>query len=103
MTWQDLQRCDLELTLLVPNEGASAFAREDARSYNAHVDDVRAALLEPARDLLEKDVALRDLAACLQKAVAELAFWRRVLVRVHTGAFRSPAASSDYLVRYLLS
>ncbi len=102
MTWQDLQRCDLELTLLVPSEVASAFAREDARSFNAHVDDVRAALLEPARDLLEKGVALRDLAACLQKAVAELAFWRRVLVRVHAGAF-PPAVSSDYLVRYLLS
>ncbi len=103
MTREDLQRCDLELTLLVTTDGASDFTREAARSYNAHVGDVRAALLEPARDLLGKGVVLHDLAACLEKAVAELAFWRRVLVRSRPDAFGAAPTASDCLLRYLMS
>jgi hypothetical protein len=103
MTREELQRCERELQPLVPNEGAPASARDAARTFNADVSDVRGALLEPLRGLVEKGAANPDLDACLEKTVAELAFWRRVLLRVHPTAFEAAPASPDYLVRYLLS
>lgn len=103
MTRQDLERCERELVPLVPNEGASPFARQDARAFNADVNDVREAVLDPFRGLLEKGNASPELGACVEKTVAELAFWRRVLVKVHEGEFRSAAISPDFLVSYLLS
>jgi len=103
MTREDLERCERELVPLVPSEGASPFAREVARAFNADVSDAREAVLEPFRHLLEKGSANRELGACVEKTVAELAFWRRVLVRAHQGEFRSAASSPDFLVRYLLS
>lgn len=103
MTPEDLQRCARELEPLEPREGAPAFAREDARAFNASASDVRVALLEPARDLIGRGSLVPELAACLDRTVAELAFWRRVLLHVHRGAFEPGARPSDYLVRYLLS
>lgn len=104
MTREELQRCELELAFLVPREDAGAPARQDARAFNAEVEDVRAALLEPAERLVEKGSALRELAPCLERTVAQLAFWRRVLLSVHRGAFAPEAARRpEYLVRYLLS
>jgi hypothetical protein len=103
MTREDLQRCELELEPLVPLPGVPASAEENARAFNANASDVRAALLEPIRGLLEKGGVIADLTACLEKAVAELAFWRRVLLKVHPGAFGTPAAPSEWLLRYLRS
>jgi len=103
MTREELQRCDEELRPLVPSETSSAVAREHARSFNEDVAAVRAALLEPARDLLERGSPVRDLAACLQRSVAELTFWRRVLVRVHGDALGPEPARSDCLLRYVMS
>ncbi len=103
MTREDLQRIEAELRPLVLREGASASAQELAVTFNENLGDVRDALLEPARDLLGKGAATRDLAACLRKAVAELAFWRRVLLKMYRNAFASAETSSDFLVRYLLS
>jgi len=103
MTREDLQRCERELQPLVPHQGAPTFARNVARSFNADVSDVRGALLEPVRVLLERGAAVRDLSACLEKTVAELAFWRRVLLKAHPDAFESAPTPPDYLVRYLLS
>jgi hypothetical protein len=103
MTREELQHCDAELSLLVPAEWACSLAREHARSFNQDVADVRAALLEPARDLFERGAPLRELPACLEKAVAELAFWRRVLLEVHGAAFGPEPARSSYLLRYLTS
>lgn len=103
MTRQDLERYERELLPLVPEEGASAFARAQALAFNAELGDVREALLEPSRGLLEKGTTSLELGTCLAKTVAELAFWRRVLVRMHPGEFRSAATSPDFLVRYLLS
>jgi hypothetical protein len=103
MTRQDLQRCDEALSPLVPREIATPVAREHARSFNESVAELRSALLDPARELFEQDAPLEDLAACLERAVAELAFWRRVLVRMHGEAFGPEPASSDYLLRYLTS
>ena len=104
MTREDLRRCELELAALVPREGADAFAQQDARAFNEDVANVRDALLEPARRLVERGSAITHLAPCLEKAVAELAFWRRVLLNVHRGAFPPEAARRpDYLVSYLLS
>ncbi len=96
-----LERCDAELHLLVPTEQASPLAREQVRSYNEDVVLVRGALLEPARDLLAKGAALRDLPACLEKSVAELAFWRRVLRGMHGDALGPEPERSDYLLRWL--
>jgi len=103
MTGEDLRRCERELRPLVPREGAPLLARDVARSFNADVSDVRGALLEPVRGLLEKGAAVPDLDACLERAVAELAFWRRVLLKVHSDAFESAPTPPDYLVRYLRS
>jgi hypothetical protein len=103
MTAEDLRRCERELVPLVPLEGASAFAREDAREYNADVADVRDAVLEPFRGLLAKGRASPDLADCVERTVAELAFWRRVLVKVHEREYAPPAPASDFLLRYVLS
>lgn len=96
-----LERCDAELTPLVPTERASGLARELARAYNEDVALVRGALLEPALDLLAKGAALRDLPACLERSVAELAFWRRVLRGMHGDALGPEPAPSDYLLRWL--
>ena len=103
MTRDDLERCERELVPLVPGDGASASARQGARGFNADVCDVRDAILEPFRALLEAGTASPELGACVEKAVAELAFWRRVLVQVHRGQFQPAATSPDFLVRYLLS
>ncbi len=103
MTRGFLERCELELEPLVPLEGAPAFARENARGFNSNASDVRAALLEPVRGLLEKGTVIPDLIACVEKAIAELAFWRRVLLKMHEGAFASAARSSEFLLRYLRS
>jgi hypothetical protein len=103
MTQEDLNLWERELQPLVPAEGADAFARGDASSYNASVEDVRAALLEPARHLVEKGSDAEPLAKCLERTVAELAFWRRVLVKVHRAELRSAETPPEFLVRYLLS
>jgi hypothetical protein len=96
-----LRRCEVELRPLVPGERSSAIAREHARSFNADVAAVRAALLEPAIGLLERGAPVRDLAACLERSVAELAFWRRVLLRLHGDALGPEPARPDFLLRYL--
>ncbi len=96
-----LARCDAELHPLVAGEGASALAREQARAYNDDVALVRGALLEPALDLLAKGAALRELPACLERSVAELAFWRRVLRGLYGDAFGPDGESSEYLVRWV--
>lgn len=103
MTRQDLQRWEAELGPLVPREGASPLAREHARVFNEDAGDVKDVLLEPAEHLIEEGAALDDLAPCLEKEVAELAFWRRVLARVYREDLAVPPARSDYLVAYLLS
>lgn len=101
MTSEDLQRCDAELRPLVPEEGSPEVAREHARAFNEDVATVRAALLDPARDLARRGTPLRDLAACLEKAVAELAFWRRVLAGVHGRALGPEPGRPDYLLRWI--
>jgi len=98
---QLLQRCDAELHPLVPAESSSPLAREQARMFNESVADVRAVLLEPAKDLLERGSPNRDLVACLEKSVAELAFWRRVLRSLHGDALGREPARAEYLLRYL--
>jgi len=103
MTREELQRCDEELRPLVPGEASSAVAREHARSFNEDVADVRAALLEPAKDLFERGSLFKDLAACLERSVAELAFWRRVLRRVHGDGLGPEPARPDCLLRYVMS
>ncbi len=103
MTDEDLGRLERELAALVPGEGADAFARQDANAFNAELGDVRDALLEPARDLLAKGSAAPELGECLERTVAQLAFWRRVLLRVHERAFDDAGPGEAYLVRYLLS
>lgn len=100
---EELQRCEAELSPLVATDWACALAREHARSFNESVADVRAALLEPARDLSARGAALHELPACLRKSVAELAFWRRVLLKVHGAALGPEPARPDYLLRYLTS
>lgn len=102
MTLQVLQRCDAELRPLEPRDGSSAAVREQVRAFNENVAEVRAALLEPAKDLLERGTLLQDLAACLEKAVAEIAFWRRVLWRMYGDALGSEPAPSDCLLRYVM-
>jgi len=101
MTRQALQRCDAELCPLVAREGASSVAREHVRSFNEDVADVRAALLGPASDLLERGTLFQELAACLEKAVAELVFWRRVLRKVHGDALGPEPARPDYLLPWV--
>ncbi len=96
-----LQRCDAELRPLVPDARASAIAREHATSYNEDVALVRGALLEPALDLVARGGTPRDLTACLEKSVAELAFWRRVLRGMHGDALGPEPERSDYLIRWL--
>jgi hypothetical protein len=44
-----------------------------------------------------------DSPANLEKAVAGLAFWRRVLLKVHGAALGPEPARSDSLLRYLTS
>ncbi len=96
-----LKRCDAELRPLVPDAQATPLAREQARSYNEDVALVRGALLDPALDLVAKGRVPRELAACLEKSVAELAFWRRVLRRMHGEALGPEPERSDYLLRWL--
>lgn len=96
-----LKRCDAELRPLVPTERASPLAREQARSYNEDVALVRGALLDPALDLLARGSALRELPSCLEKSVAELSFWRRVLRGMHGDALGPEPERSDYLLRWL--
>ena len=96
-----LARCDAELRPIVTEARASALAREQARAYNEDVALVRGALLEPALDLLAKGATLRDLPACLERSVAELAFWRRVLRRMHGDALGPEPERPEYLLRWL--
>jgi hypothetical protein len=103
MTREDLDRWEAELTPLVPAAGASAVAREHSRELNRSVDDLRAALLEPARALLARGAPLGELPGCLQRAVAELSFWRRVLQGVHGAQLQPEPARPDGLLRYLMS
>lgn len=103
MTREDLERWEDELRPLVPLDRASPFARENALAFNAEMADVRAALLEPTRRMLDKGSAVEHLAPCLERTVAELAFWRRVLLDVHRDGLRAAERPPDYLVRYLLS
>jgi hypothetical protein len=103
MTPEDLQRFEAELSPLQVRGWACPLAVEQARSFNERVSDVRAALLEPARDLSRRRVPLHELPACLAKAVAELAFWRRVLAKVHGAALEPEPGRPDYLLRYLTS
>jgi hypothetical protein len=103
VTREDLQRCGAELGPIVPRGWACPLALEQARAFNERAALVRGALFEPARDLLARDRLPRELPACLEKAVAELAFWRRVLVRLHGAAFEPEEARPDYLLRYVTS
>ncbi len=103
MTREDLKRWEEELQPLVPAESADAFTRGDAAAYNASVEEVRAALLDPALHLLEKGSSTDKLAPCLERTVAELAFWRRVLVETHRDGLRAAPRSPEFLVQYLLS
>jgi hypothetical protein len=103
MTREDLARCDAELKPLALSAEASALAREHAGSFNESVAQVRAALLEPAADLLERGLPLHELPRCLEKAVAELAFWRRVLQRMHGAELGPEPGRPEYLVRFLTS
>jgi hypothetical protein len=103
MTLESLTRCERELQALVAGERASAVAREAARIFNADVSDVRGAILDPVRGMLERGRANPDLDACLEKSVAQLAFWRRILLNVHRGAFESAPTPPDYLVSWLRS
>lgn len=103
MTRDDLELWEQQLAPLEPAEGASALARGDVTSYNESLEDVKAALLEPARRLLEKGLAAEHLGSCLERTVAELAFWRRVLLAVHRDGVRSADAPPGFLVSYLLS
>ena len=98
----DFLEFERELELLVPNQGASTAAVADARAFNAEASDVREAVLEPARALVENGAASDELAACLRRVVAELAFWRRVLVNIHGGALHGVDAPATFLVHYLL-
>jgi hypothetical protein len=103
MTLDDLAHWELELTPLVPLDGAAAFARENARSFNAEAMDVRDAIVDPIRSLLEKGAASAELASCFERTMAQLAFWRRVLLAVHPSAFAPAPTCSDCLLRYVLS
>ncbi len=103
MTREDLTRCEAALEPLTVLEGASPVAVENASTYNTEASDARAAVLDPVRALLEKGAVIPELTACLQKFAAELAFWRRVLVSMHPGAFRTSMAPSECVVRYLLT
>ncbi len=103
MTREDLDRCAAELEPLVPLDAASALARAQARAFNADASDVRDAVLDPFRALLDAGRAREDLVDCTERTVAELVFWRRVLVGFHPGAFAPRAGGSDCLLRYLLS
>lgn len=103
MTREELERCERELLPLVPGQGASSFAVEDARAFNASLSDLREAVLAPYRGMVEKGRASPELGACVLRTVAELAFWRRVLVGLHRDELRVAAGSPDFLLRYLLS
>jgi hypothetical protein len=97
-----LERLEAGLAPLVAAPGAPAAAREDALAFNRDLDDVRATLLEPARAELARGGASRELRERLERTIVELAFWRRVLVRVHAGALGPDGPRPEILVRYLL-
>jgi hypothetical protein len=103
LTREDLERWEGELRPLAPLEGASAHARKDALAFNADVDDAKGTLLEAARRLLDEGRASAELAPCLERTVAELAFWRRVLCAVHGEDLGAPESRPEFLIRYLLS
>jgi hypothetical protein len=103
VTRDDLRTWEQELKPLVPLEDASPLARHDALAFNADAKDAREALLATARELVDEGAAPPELEPCLARTVAELAFWRRVLVDVHGGDLADDQAGPDFLVRYLLS
>jgi len=98
-----LNRIEAELIPLVPRAWACPLAREHARSFNESVSELREAVLAPARDLAGRGAPSRDLAECLERTVAELAFWRRVLAGLHGDAFEPASGRDDYLLWYLTS
>jgi hypothetical protein len=103
MTLEDLARWELELAPLVPRDAAARFAAGNARQFNADAEDVRAALLDPIRALLSNGTADAHLVSCLERVLAELSFWKRVLLQAYPGAFDAPPGCPDCLLRYLLS
>jgi hypothetical protein len=102
MTPEDLLRFEAELAPLVARPWACPIAVEQARAFTERADTVRAALLEPARALLARRAALHELPSCLERTVAQLAFWRRVLQRVHGEALEPGGGRADTLLRYLI-
>jgi hypothetical protein len=103
MTRDDLRRWEEELRPLMPLEQASPLARTAALAFNEDVRDARESLLEAARRLVDDASAPPELKPCLERTVAELAFWRRVLLDVHRRDLGADQARPDFLVRYLLS
>ncbi len=103
MTPEELERCERELVPLPVREGAPVAAREEARAFNAEVADVREELLRPARELLAQGAMGEELADCLSRAVAEVEFWRRVLVRMYPEHLGGAAAPAEHLLQYLRS
>ncbi|HEY6001939.1 MAG TPA: hypothetical protein VIV57_03630 [Anaeromyxobacter sp.] len=103
MTREDLERWEGELRPLDLREGASVSARKDALAFNADVDDARSTLLEAARRLVDAGSAGAELGPCLERTVAELSFWRRVLCAVHRADLRAADSRPEFLIRYLLS
>lgn len=103
MTEADLQRLEREIEPIVLSEGAPLAVREQALRFNDEVAEVREALLAPMLGLLTKGGVRPELASCLTRTIAELAFWRRVLVKVHGSAVPSAPGSPEFLVGYLRS
>jgi hypothetical protein len=103
-TLEDLRRCEGELQDLVPREQAPIAVRETALTFNAQARQVRREILGPARALLEGGDSIPDeVAECISRTIAELAFWRRVLCRVYWRDLGAEASPADFLLRYLLS
>lgn len=99
----DLERAAAELIPLVPRAWACPLAQEHASSFNDSVAELREAVVGPAFDLVERGAATQELARCVERTVAELAFWRRVLVGLHGDAFEEAPGRNDYLLWYLTS
>ena len=99
----DLDRCEREVQHLRVRETATAAARQAASALNAEASAAMGELLAPARALLERGGALpAAVGRCIERKVAEIAFWRRVLWGAYPDDFASPRPPPDFLVRYLL-
>ena len=87
MTREDLKRCDMELTAIVPHAPVDARATEELRIFNENVRAVRRTLLEPAREQLEGTGVIEpDLATRLSRAVGVMGPWRRALREAYLSA-----------------